>query len=184
MRINNRRGYTWKAWVLLIPLLCSTLVSISRTMDYRHHATDVIAGALVGIAASWFSYRQYYPVCHLAAPPAGASRCELICQPVTAPQSYKPYSPRIPHTDSQSTSLPLHNKQTRRSSSEHLEPDAYLSGHEGGRGHLSSSGAYKNPYEGYPPSRPEETSVLVREEQRLSQERMGITGEQAETVQR
>jgi diacylglycerol diphosphate phosphatase/phosphatidate phosphatase len=62
MRINNRRGYTWKAWLLLVPLLCSTLVSISRTMDYRHHATDVIAGAIVGIATSWFSYRQYYPV--------------------------------------------------------------------------------------------------------------------------
>jgi hypothetical protein len=26
------------------------------------HATDVIAGAIVGVLASWYAYRQFYPV--------------------------------------------------------------------------------------------------------------------------
>lgn len=62
MRISNRRGYIWKSWILLAPLSCSTLISLSRTMDYQHHSTDVIAGAIIGILAAWFSYRQFYPV--------------------------------------------------------------------------------------------------------------------------
>lgn len=62
MRTYNQRGYAIKSWILLVPLCCSTLVSVSRTMDYRHHATDVIAGAIVGAVAAWWSYRQYYPV--------------------------------------------------------------------------------------------------------------------------
>lgn len=55
-------------------------------MDYRHHATDVIAGAIIGLATGWWGYRQYYP--------ALASR-----------KSWKPYSPRIPRDDG----IPLHN---------------------------------------------------------------------------
>ena len=62
MRINNRRGYTWKSWILLVPLIGACLISISRTMDYRHHSTDVIAGAILGILGAWYSYRQYHPV--------------------------------------------------------------------------------------------------------------------------
>ncbi|RSH95495.1 hypothetical protein EHS25_000587 [Saitozyma podzolica] len=90
MRINNRQGYTYKSWLLLAPISCATLISISRTMDYRHHATDVIAGAVVGILGAWYSYRQYYP-------------------PLSAPQSYKPYSPRIARPGSiKSEDLPLH----------------------------------------------------------------------------
>ena len=61
-RINNQRGYTWKSWVLLAPISCAALIAISRTMDYRHHATDVIAGAIIGILVAWYAYRQYYPV--------------------------------------------------------------------------------------------------------------------------
>lgn len=62
MRVNNRRGYTWKAWVLLAPLTCGILVPVSRSMDYRHHATDLIAGSIIGILSAWVGYRSYYPV--------------------------------------------------------------------------------------------------------------------------
>lgn len=62
MGINNRQGFTYKSWLLLAPLSCATLVAISRTMDYRHHATDVIAGAVIGLLGGWYAYRQYYPV--------------------------------------------------------------------------------------------------------------------------
>ncbi|KAK6904475.1 hypothetical protein I204_06921 [Kwoniella mangroviensis CBS 8886] len=97
MRINNRTGYTYKSWLLLAPLSCASLITISRTMDYRHHATDVIAGSLIGIAGAWYSYRQYYP-------------------PISSPQSYKPYSPRIPKDEE----IPLHHRPNRRSSAEHM----------------------------------------------------------------
>ncbi|WVR09265.1 hypothetical protein IAU60_006330 [Kwoniella sp. DSM 27419] len=99
MRINNRSGYTWKSWLLLAPLSCSTLVSISRTMDYRHHATDVIAGAVIGLLFSWYAYRQYYP-------------------PLEHVQSYKPYSPRIPKDEV----IPMHHRPHRASTEGMIRP--------------------------------------------------------------
>ncbi|WWC91455.1 uncharacterized protein L201_006401 [Kwoniella dendrophila CBS 6074] len=94
MRINHRSGYTYKSWLLLAPLSCASLITISRTMDYRHHATDVIAGSLIGIAGAWYAYRQYYP-------------------PISSPQSYKPYSPRIPKDEE----IPLHHHHRPQRSS-------------------------------------------------------------------
>lgn len=46
-------------------------------MDYRHHATDIIAGSLLGLLIGWFCYRQYFPA-------------------IDSPVSNKPYSPRVP----------------------------------------------------------------------------------------
>ncbi|ORY29111.1 phosphatidic acid phosphatase type 2/haloperoxidase [Naematelia encephala] len=89
MRVYNRLGYTYKSWLLLAPLSCASLVAVSRTMDYRHHATDVIAGAIIGILTGWWGYRQYYP-------------------PLSHPQSYKPYAPRIPKP----AELPLHHRHS------------------------------------------------------------------------
>lgn len=62
LRAMNRKGYTIKSWILLAPVTGATLVCVSRTMDYRHHATDVIAGGIVGVLSGWWAYRQYYPV--------------------------------------------------------------------------------------------------------------------------
>ncbi|KAG7571140.1 hypothetical protein FFLO_00965 [Filobasidium floriforme] len=80
MRIWDRRGYTLKSWLLLIPVSAAALISISRTMDYRHHATDVIAGGIIGILVAWYCYRQYYPA-------------------LTDPCAHRPYPPRIPRDD-------------------------------------------------------------------------------------
>lgn len=96
MRISNKRGHTWKAWTLLAPLCCAFLVCISRLMDYRHHAGDVIAGSIIGIVSAWFAYRQFYP-------------------PLSHHQAYKPYSPRVPKDDEE---IPLHSKIDPRSSTE------------------------------------------------------------------
>lgn len=38
------------------------LVAISRIQDYRHTATQVTWGAIIGILGALFSYHQYYPV--------------------------------------------------------------------------------------------------------------------------
>jgi hypothetical protein len=52
-------------------------MNIQRTMDFRHHATDVLFGALVGTVVSYFCYRQYYPS-------------------LASPNSHLPYAPRFP----------------------------------------------------------------------------------------
>ncbi|WWC64260.1 uncharacterized protein I303_106870 [Kwoniella dejecticola CBS 10117] len=114
MRINNRSGYTYKSWLLLAPLSCASLITISRTMDYRHHATDVIAGSLIGIIGAWYSYRQYYP-------------------PIGSPQSYKPYSPRIPKDEE----IPLHHRPTRSSMEGMLNPHSQTA--DGSHHHPSGS---------------------------------------------
>ncbi|KAF8522303.1 PAP2-domain-containing protein [Hysterangium stoloniferum] len=77
LHLYDKRGYTLKAWISLVPLIGAALVAISRTMDYRHHWQDVLIGGLIGLAMAWFSYRQYYP-------------------PLADPLSHRPYSPRIP----------------------------------------------------------------------------------------
>ncbi|KAJ9121472.1 hypothetical protein QFC22_002088 [Naganishia vaughanmartiniae] len=84
MHVLNKRGYTFKSWILLIPIAAASLISVSRTMDYRHHATDVIAGAIIGILMAWYAYRQFYP-------------------PLAAERSHRPYSPRIAHEDAHIT---------------------------------------------------------------------------------
>lgn len=80
MHVLNKRGYTIKSWILLVPISAAALISISRTMDYRHHATDVIAGGIIGALMAWYAYRQYYP-------------------PLAAEACHRPYSPRIAHED-------------------------------------------------------------------------------------
>jgi len=61
LRLWDERGYTGKAWLSLTPLVGACLVAISRTMDYRHHWQDVLVGSLLGLALSYFSYRQFFP---------------------------------------------------------------------------------------------------------------------------
>ncbi|GAC99833.1 hypothetical protein PHSY_007436 [Pseudozyma hubeiensis SY62] len=77
LHLFDRRGHAVTAWLCGTPLMAATLIAVSRTMDYRHHATDVIAGALLGLVVAYWSYKLYYPA-------LGHS------------QSHKPYSPRIP----------------------------------------------------------------------------------------
>jgi len=60
----------WKLILPLLPLLVATLIAISRTCNYRHHFTDVIAGGALGLFIVYIVYRQYYrslsdPQCHL-----------------------------------------------------------------------------------------------------------------------
>lgn len=53
----------------------ATMIAISRTMDYRHHATDVIAGGVLGFVVALSIYYNYYP-------------------PLWHHSSQKPWSPR------------------------------------------------------------------------------------------
>lgn len=58
---EDGRGSGTRLSFCLAPLMVAVLISISRTCDYHHHYTDVIAGAIIGIAIAYLCYRQYYP---------------------------------------------------------------------------------------------------------------------------
>ena len=68
-------GHAAFHWIVFIPMLGAVLICITRTMDYRHHATDVIAGALIGLFLAVAVYHIYYP-------------------PLTMATSHKPWPPR------------------------------------------------------------------------------------------
>ncbi|KAG8722401.1 hypothetical protein FRC08_002882 [Ceratobasidium sp. 394] len=93
MHLFDERGHTGKAWIALTPLTGALLVAISRTMDYRHHWHDVLIGSLVGLALSYFSYRQYYPS-------------------LASPFSHRPYSPRIPRYQQDQAGIPSSDDKT------------------------------------------------------------------------
>ncbi|KAL4078039.1 PAP2-domain-containing protein [Scleroderma citrinum] len=61
LHIFDTRGHASKVWLAVAPLSAASLVAISRTMDYRHHWHDVVAGSLLGLVLAHFAYRQYYP---------------------------------------------------------------------------------------------------------------------------
>ncbi|KIM31039.1 hypothetical protein M408DRAFT_327933 [Serendipita vermifera MAFF 305830] len=77
LHLFDERGYTGKAWVSLTPFVGAAVIAISRTMDYRHHPTDVMTGSTLGLVFAFFAYRQYYPS-------------------LSSTLSHRPYSPRIP----------------------------------------------------------------------------------------
>uniref|UniRef100_A0A0K3CBR4 Phosphatidic acid phosphatase type 2/haloperoxidase domain-containing protein n=1 Tax=Rhodotorula toruloides TaxID=5286 RepID=A0A0K3CBR4_RHOTO len=66
-----------KSWIAITPPIGATLIAVSRTMDYRHHATDVIAGGILGALIAIMTYHLYYPS-------------------LFSPQCHLPFSPRIP----------------------------------------------------------------------------------------
>ncbi|KAH7102741.1 PAP2-domain-containing protein [Auriculariales sp. MPI-PUGE-AT-0066] len=85
LHLWDQVGSGIKAWVTVTPMCAAAVVAITRTMDNRHHATDVIAGSLLGIGVAYFTYRQYYP-------------------PLNSPTSHIPYPPLRRLSDA----LPLH----------------------------------------------------------------------------
>ncbi|KAI9264754.1 phosphatidic acid phosphatase type 2/haloperoxidase [Sporodiniella umbellata] len=80
MHIFDKMGHAYKSFVFCFPFVGASLVAMSRVHDYRHHWQDVFVGGLIGVASSYFSYRQYYP-----------SLASLRCQ--------IPYPPRIRNPD-------------------------------------------------------------------------------------
>ncbi|CAJ0839558.1 17737_t:CDS:2 [Entrophospora sp. SA101] len=64
LHVFDRKGYTYKSFVVVTPLVIAILICISRTQDYRHHWQDVFAGSTLGFILAIFSYYQYYPSIH------------------------------------------------------------------------------------------------------------------------
>lgn len=49
IRVFDRQGHIAKLCIVFAPLLCASLVAISRVDDYWHHWQDVFAGGLLGL---------------------------------------------------------------------------------------------------------------------------------------
>ncbi|KAJ7285704.1 phosphatidic acid phosphatase type 2/haloperoxidase [Mycena rebaudengoi] len=87
LHLFDHRGYAGRAWLSFLPFSGAALVAISRTMDNRHHWSDVLVGSILGTVVSYFSYRQYYPS-------------------LESEVSHLPYSPRIARED-----IPPHSRR-------------------------------------------------------------------------
>ncbi|KAF5391417.1 hypothetical protein D9757_001954 [Collybiopsis confluens] len=104
LHLFDHKAHVGKAWISLSPFAGAALVAISRTMDYRHHWQDVVAGSLLGTGMAYFSYRQYYPG-------------------LANKFSHFPYGPRIQH-ESDYNVLPVHFSRLPSSSSHHVAASA------------------------------------------------------------
>jgi len=50
-----------KMAIVLIPLVISTYVAVSRTVDYHHNFSDILAGSLLGAGLGMSFYFMHYP---------------------------------------------------------------------------------------------------------------------------
>ncbi|XP_020579566.1 lipid phosphate phosphatase 2-like [Phalaenopsis equestris] len=61
IQVFNRRGHVAKICIVLVPLLCASLIAISRVDDYWHHWQDVFAGGILGLVVASVCYLQFFP---------------------------------------------------------------------------------------------------------------------------
>ncbi|XP_050375404.1 lipid phosphate phosphatase 2-like isoform X3 [Argentina anserina] len=61
IKVFDRNGHVAKLCIVALPLLCASLVAVSRVSDYWHHWQDVFAGSLLGFVVASFCYRQFFP---------------------------------------------------------------------------------------------------------------------------
>jgi len=54
-------GQLWKVIVAFIPLFAASLIAVSRTRDYHHSFTDILAGSVIGCAITYYCYYLNYP---------------------------------------------------------------------------------------------------------------------------
>jgi len=54
-------GQIWKSLVCLLPLIIAFLIAISRTRDYHHNFSDIVAGSFIGVLSAIYAYFLQYP---------------------------------------------------------------------------------------------------------------------------
>lgn len=67
----DKRGYSFKFFLALTPLIAASLIAASRVRDYRHDFQDgtnmksynfvVCVGAILGFVSAIFAYLCYFP---------------------------------------------------------------------------------------------------------------------------
>lgn len=58
---HPRSPRLWRAFVSLAPLWLAVYIASSRVQDHRHHTSDVVVGAVLGLLGAALSYRLYFP---------------------------------------------------------------------------------------------------------------------------
>ncbi|KAH3686995.1 hypothetical protein WICPIJ_002020 [Wickerhamomyces pijperi] len=58
---NHPLTGSWRKLVAIIPIICASLIALSRTEDYRHHFVDVIIGGGLGFYIGHWTYRRNFP---------------------------------------------------------------------------------------------------------------------------
>jgi len=53
-----------KSVLMVSPMTIAFFVALSRTIDYHHNYSDIIAGGLIGVAVAYLVYFMYYPPLH------------------------------------------------------------------------------------------------------------------------
>mmetsp|Transcript_39496 Transcript_39496/g.62447 ORF Transcript_39496/g.62447 Transcript_39496/m.62447 type:complete len:269 (-) Transcript_39496:33-839(-) len=54
-------GEIWKFIISLVPVALATWVALTRVTDYRHHPSDIVAGACIGVGMAFPSYFLFFP---------------------------------------------------------------------------------------------------------------------------
>ncbi|KAK8933598.1 Lipid phosphate phosphatase 2 [Platanthera zijinensis] len=57
----DHKGHMAKLCLVLLPILCASLIAISRVDDYWHHWQDVFAGGFLGLFVASVCYLQFFP---------------------------------------------------------------------------------------------------------------------------
>jgi len=58
---DENGGHVFKFVFSLLPLVLCTSIAVTRTVDYHHNFSDILAGALLGAGLAIPSYFLYYP---------------------------------------------------------------------------------------------------------------------------
>ncbi|KAL2651034.1 hypothetical protein R1flu_019162 [Riccia fluitans] len=59
--VFDKRGFTWRLSLIVLPLLGAAMVAVSRVDDYWHYWQDVFVGGLLGLTVAYFCYKQHFP---------------------------------------------------------------------------------------------------------------------------
>jgi len=59
--LTRNSGELWKGLITLLPLALAGFVAISRTRDYHHDFSDIIAGAIIGAGFAIYTYHLNFP---------------------------------------------------------------------------------------------------------------------------
>eukprot|EP01105_Mastigella_eilhardi_P012375 TRINITY_DN2838_c0_g1_i7.p2 TRINITY_DN2838_c0_g1~~TRINITY_DN2838_c0_g1_i7.p2 ORF type:complete len:191 (-),score=22.20 TRINITY_DN2838_c0_g1_i7:72-644(-) len=67
---TNKGGEAWKSALCVGPLMAAWLGAITRTRDYHHDFSDILAGSIIGACGAFVSYFCYFrsvfdKKCHL-----------------------------------------------------------------------------------------------------------------------
>ena len=54
------QGNLWKILFVCLPILAASLIAVSRTRDYHHNYSDIVAGSALGVFSACIVYFSYF----------------------------------------------------------------------------------------------------------------------------